>query len=127
MSDTKLLKDKFKNAQTVASSLSNLWTLFADSSGALQKAVLMKEATGGSSIANGQGAWLIAVYDKTDLTKLHIAIVLRNASRVELHTIYQSNLSLIFNQVGTVALSTTSAAEVQNPVFVAMRLSMGAV
>lgn len=121
---TKELPDVLKDVPT-ASSLSGLWSLFANSSGEPQKAILMKEVSTGSSIINGQGVWLVAVYSKTDLTKLHIAIVLRNESRVQLHTLYQNGLTLNYNQYGTVALY--SAEDAPNPVYVAMRLSMGTV
>lgn len=124
MSLTKELSDVLKSAQT-ATSLSGLLTLFVNSSGELQTASLMKEVTYGSTIVKAKGVWLIVVYSKTDQTRMNLSIALRNSNSVVLHQIFKSNLNLIYNQVGTVALA--SDTDIQDTVFVAIRLSLGSV
>lgn len=118
------LTEVLKNAQT-ATSLLGLWSLFANSSGEPQKAILMKEATVGSSIVSGNGVWIVVVYSKDDPWNANISIAIRKPETMVLHTIFSHNLNLICNQYGTVALASDSP--VANPVFVVMCLSMGSV
>ena len=124
MSESKSLADKLKSAPT-ATSLSGLLTLFVNGSGNMQTAPLTKELSEGASLVSDQGVWLIVVYSKTDLTKVNLSIALRNSTRVVLHQIFKSNLNLISNQYGTVALALDT--DVQDPVYVAIRLSLGSV